>query len=703
MNRGRKFCTLANDKRDVAALADFGQLLREAFQVLPEGLAIFDAEDRFVIWNRPYAEIYADFPDQDLTGMRFEDFIQLRLDRGLFKDALGREEEWLRRRLGQHQQAAESFYEQELSDGRCIRVAERRLAGYGRLGVHVDITELKRRDKSFKLLLENNPVPMWVLDATTLQFLCVNDAATKHYGYSSERFLEMSLTEICASGNCGNLSKTLRANDQQALNPETCQFRSADGTLVDAILYARACPFDGRDAIMVASVDVTEKRQAEERIAYLAHHDLLTGLPNRASFSERLRASISEARARSENFALIFLDLDGFKDVNDVFGHQCGDALLGEVAAHLLHIARDAFVARVGGDEFVIILTDGSQPDAAAALCARLLDIVSAPFQIGGNQVHVGLSIGVALFPNDGADEEKLLANADAALYRAKADGRGRMRFFDADLDAQLQERQLLKRDLAYALQRAELHLYFQPQAALDGAIIGFEALLRWLHPSRGMVSPATFIPLAEESGLIVPIGAWVLEEACREAVKWRPNMRLSVNLSPIQFQSTNVQLLVHQVLFDTGLAPSRLELEITEGVLINDHSRALATLRGLKALGVRISMDDFGTGYSSLSYLQSFPFDRIKIDRSFVMNLEKNLHSAVIVRTIIGLGRGLGIPVTAEGVETEAQQEFLKAEGCNELQGYFIGRPRRISDYADVVYDADAKGHLESGRRCML
>ncbi|QGM98126.1 EAL domain-containing protein [Methylocystis parvus] len=691
-------CALAcGEKPD--ALVDFAKLLRQAFLVMPEGLAFFDEEDRFVMWNQPYADIYADFPEQDLTGVRFEDFIRTKVERGLFREAVGCEEEWLKDRIARHQHAAEYFYEQEFSDGRCIRVAERRLGNCGRLGVHVDITDLKRRENSFKLLLENNPVPMWVVDAKTLQFLCVNDAAVDHYGYSKERFLSMSLMEICGARQCADLPNRFSSANQIAFEPKTCQFRKADGAFVDATLYARACPFDGVDAVMVASVDVTEARRAEQRIEYLAHHDLLTGLPNRASFTERLRASIADARAKNGNFALIFVDLDGFKDVNDVFGHQCGDALLGEVAGNFRKVAQDAFVARVGGDEFMILLTEGAQPEAAAELCERLLELAETPLRIRGNQIHVGVSIGAALFPDDGTDEEKLLANADAALYRAKGDGRGRIHFFDADLDAQLQERQLLKHDLAHALEQGEFQLHYQPQAALDGRIVGFEALLRWSHPSRGMVSPAVFVPLAEESGHIVAIGGWALEQACREATNWRPDIRVSVNLSPIQFQTTNVQQLVHQVLFDTGLAPSRLELEITEGVLINDHSRTLATLRALKALGVRVSMDDFGTGYSSLSYLQSFPFDRIKIDRSFVMNLEKILHSAVIVRTIIGLGRGLGIPVTAEGVETEAQQEFLKAEGCSELQGYLIGRPRPISDYIHLAYD-DAEKARDRERR---
>jgi predicted signal transduction protein with EAL and GGDEF domain len=348
--------------------------------------------------------------------------------------------------------------------------------------------------------------------------------------------------------------------------------------------------------------------------------------------------------------------------------------------------ADGAFLARVGGDEFTLIAAEAGTPEAAEDLAERLLAALADEFLVEGHQVRMGLSVGVALYPADGADAPTLLANADAALYRAKADGRGSIRFFEADMDTRLRERRALQHDLASAIEAGELMLYYQPQAQIGGEVIGFEALVRWRHPTRGMIPPGVFIPLAEETGLIIPIGEWILREACREAASWPHKMQIAINLSPVQFRHGDLAGLVHAVLLETGLAPSRLELEITEGVLISDFSRAVAILRRLKALGVRIAMDDFGTGYSSLSYLQSFPFDKIKIDQTFISNLERNAQSAAIVRAVIALGRGLDLPVVAEGVETKEQLAFLTHEACDEIQGYLIGHPRPIKDYADLT-----------------
>jgi predicted signal transduction protein with EAL and GGDEF domain len=349
-----------------------------------------------------------------------------------------------------------------------------------------------------------------------------------------------------------------------------------------------------------------------------------------------------------------------------------------------------AFLARIGGDEFAVIVTESPVPTHAARLAERLLAAVADDFEVEGHRLRVGLSVGIALYPIDGVDEVSLLGNADAALYRAKAEGRGSIRFFEADMDHRLRERRALLHDLRSAIERGQLVAYFQPQARIDGEIIGFEALARWQHPSRGQVPPSTFIPIAEESGLIHPIGEWMLREACREAASWPRALHLAVNLSPVQFRHGDLAGLVHQVLIDTGLAPGRLELEITESVLVDDLPRALAILRRLKALGVRIAMDDFGTGYSSLSNLQAFPFDKIKIDRSFISNLERNAQAATIVRAVIALGRGLNLPVVAEGVETKAQLDFLSSEACSEVQGYLLGRPLPIADYAGLVGRAE-------------
>ena len=355
------------------------------------------------------------------------------------------------------------------------------------------------------------------------------------------------------------------------------------------------------------------------------------------------------------------------------------------MSRRLREAAGGAFLARLGGDEFTLIATDGSA-DGAQALAERLMACVAEDFAIDRQTLRAGLSIGVAIYPADGGDATTLLGNADAALYRAKSDGRGIIRFFDSSMDKFLRERRSLQHDLRSALERNEITLEYQPQARIGGEIIGFEALVRWRHPTRGMVPPSTFIPIAEESGLIMHLGEWILREACREAASWPRPLQIAVNLSPIQFQHGDLPSLVHTVLLETGLSANRLELEITEGVLIADFARGVSILRRLKALGVRIAMDDFGTGYSSLSYLQSFPFDKIKIDRAFVMNLRRNPQSAAIIRAMIGLGHGLNISIVAEGVETQEQLSFLADEACDQVQGYLLGKPAPIETYAEWI-----------------
>jgi diguanylate cyclase (GGDEF)-like protein len=455
----------------------------------------------------------------------------------------------------------------------------------------------------------------------------------------------------------------------------------ADGRTIAVSLRSLA---DG--GFVAVHEDISERKRSEARIAHMAHHDPLTGLPNRSAFAEALNAFLERATQENGRFAVLCIDLDRFKEVNDVFGHAVGDDLLREVARRLKAAAGSAFLARLGGDEFVVISTEEPQPAATEALAERLQAALTDDIVVGEQTLRTDLSLGVAIFPADGDAAAQILANADAALYRAKADGRRGIRFFDATMDQRLRDCRALQQDLRSAANRGEIVIHYQPQARIDGSVVGFEALVRWQHPIRGMIPPAAFISVAEESGLIIPLGEWILREACREAASWPKPLTIAVNLSPVQFRHGDLAATVHSILLETGLSPRRLELEITEGVLIGDFSRARSILGHLKNLGVRIAMDDFGTGYSSLSYLQTFPFDKIKIDRSFISNVQINPQSAAIIRAVIGLGRGLALPIIAEGVESQAEFDFLSAEVCDEVQGYFVGRPAPIELYAELV-----------------
>jgi diguanylate cyclase (GGDEF)-like protein len=410
----------------------------------------------------------------------------------------------------------------------------------------------------------------------------------------------------------------------------------------------------------------------------MALHDALTNLPNLLFFREKMDNRLAHL-SRNQKFAVLYLDLDRFKNVNDMLGHPFGDTLLRQVAERMSGCLREGdTIARLGGDEFAILQGSFKKPNDAIALAARLIELVSAPFDLDGNQVVIGVSIGIAVAPTDAADTDRLLKNADIALYRAKVDGRGTYRFFELGMDALLQARRTLELDLRKALVNGEFELYYQPLVNLEKQeISGFEALIRWNHPERGQVAPLDFIPLAEETGLIVPIGEWVLRQACAEAVKWPGEVSIAVNLSPAQFKMHNLSQMVMSALAQSGLPAQRLELEITESVLMVDNESTLATLHQLHNLGVRISMDDFGTGYSSLSYLRSFPFDKIKIDQSFVRDLASNVDSKAIIRAVTALGSSLGMKTIGEGVETQEQLEYLEQEGCTEGQGYFFSKPK--------------------------
>jgi diguanylate cyclase (GGDEF)-like protein len=434
--------------------------------------------------------------------------------------------------------------------------------------------------------------------------------------------------------------------------------------------------------------DITEWQAAQQQISHMARHDALTNLPNRTLFREQLEKALRLAR-RSDQLAVLCLDLDHFKDIHDSLGHPVGDVLLKEVARRLGECASEHdTVARLGGDEFAIVqFCSDCDPSAVASLASHVVEQVSAPYDIAGHQLVIGVSIGISLAPEDGKNPDELLKKADLALYRAKEDGRGTYRFFEIGMDARAQARRLLELDLRAALNRDEFEVYYQPirDVARD-VVVSFEALVRWNHSLRGMIPPANFIPLAEETGLIVPIGAWVLRQACMDAAQWSQQVGVAVNLSPVQFKNPNLVSTVKAALQASGLPAHRLELEITESVLLQNSEATLQVLHELRGFGVRISLDDFGTGYSSLSYLRSFPFDKIKIDRSFVTELATREESMAIVRAVTGLGKSLGIVTTAEGVETDAQFELLRREGCTQAQGYLFSRPRPAADVEEML-----------------
>src|SRR5262249_31617941 len=664
--------------------------LDAALNSMHQGLQMYDAEGRVVLTNRKYLKMYGLPPDAASRDWTIRDVLHLRKAAGTLA---GDPDQYQAKMIDAGRVDTKVV---ELPDGRWISVTNAPVQGGGWVSTHNDITERRRAEKELDrtrafldTIIENVPATIVVKDARDLRYVLINRHGEQFFGMPRGEMIGKTAYDFFRKDEADVMtsrdSEVLRTGQQLFIENNPVHMPDKGIRLITNKRLAIPSE-DGEPRYLLAVIeDMTERKRAEERIAHLAHHDALTDLPNRAAFTEHLAATLDKAAKGKESFAVVSIDLDRFKEVNDVFGHSVGDRLLCEVSRRLQRAAEPAFLARIGGDELTII-ADGPQPATVEALAERLLATVADDLEIEGQQLRIGISVGGAIYPDDGSDAAALLANADAALYRAKAEGRGTIRFFEADMDKRLRARRALQHDLRSAIERRELMLHYQPQARISGEIVGFEALIRWHHPKEGLILPATFIPLAEESGLIIPMGEWILREACREAASWPRPLQIAINLSPIQFRRGDLPQLVHSVLLETGLAPGRLELEITESVLIGDVSRAASILRRLKLLGVRIAMDDFGTGYSSLSYLQAFPFDKIKIDRAFICNLDRNPQSAAIVRAVIGLGRGLDLPVVAEGVETEGQLAFLSREACSEVQGYLLGRPAPIADYAEVV-----------------
>ncbi|HWZ39706.1 MAG TPA: EAL domain-containing protein [Bradyrhizobium sp.] len=682
----------------IAEARKLHERLREAIDILPQGIVFLDDEGRYILWNKKYAEIYSRSADLFRPGARLADTIRIGVERGDYPEAIGQEDDWIAERLEKLSQPGER-HEQKLADGRVILIEERKTESGGVIGLRVDITELKQREASFRLLFDSNPVPMIVCAVDGEHVLAVNDAAVAHYGYSRAEFQKLTIRTLQAFDSEAPWAGALSSDEQVA---RTWKHVKADGTLIDLAIYSRDLVYNERPAVLLALMDITERKRAEARLAFLAQHDGLTGLPNRNLLRHQMDEILLHTRRSAEKAAVLVLGLDSFKSVNDTLGHGVGDKLLRGVAKRLRSTLRDEDVlARLNSDEFAIVQTGLARPEDAALLSRRLLEAIADPYLLDGHSVVIGATIGIAMAPGDGDDSEKLLKNADMALSRAKTESRGTFSFFEAGMDARAQSRRKIELDLRDAIQNDVLTPYYQPLVDLaSGRITCFEALVRWPHPERGMISPGEFIPVAEETGLINSLGVLMLRRACMDAAVWPDDVRVAVNLSPAQFRTSNLLSIVMDALKQSGLPPKRLELEITETLLLEKSEQVLASLHALRALGVRISMDDFGTGYSSLSYLRSFPFDKIKIDQSFVRDLDANRDAQAIIRSIVSLGRGLGVTITAEGVETEAELSCLRAEGCHEGQGFLFSRARPNAEVVQLLKaqcDADSADDLQS------
>jgi len=505
----------------------------------------------------------------------------------------------------------------------------------------------------------------------------VNSAGERLFGMPLKSLLGSRLTDLFANADI----EAILARDSAistGLGTAELTARNPAGLLVPVEYTSSAIDYGGRPAMALALRDLSDRRRDEDRIRHLAHHDALTELPNRLLLKDRLGRALEMAARERGALAVLYLDLDRFKQVNDMFGHAGGDALLIQVARRLQAVLRpEDTLARVGGDEFVIVSTLAAQPERAAHLAGRVVEVLERPFDLSGRQIEIGVSVGIALYPADGGSQESLFRSADTALFRVKEERRGTFRFYESTMDANLQDRHRLEQDLRHAVERGELELQYQPVVNCRTLITdGYEALVRWRHPVRGLVPPGDFIPLAEQTGQIDKIGQWVIETACRTAAGWTDESWVAVNVSAIQLRRSDLPHLVAAALANSGLDARRLEIEVTESVFINDGKQAIKVLRALRGQGVSISLDDFGTGYSSLSYLRSFAFNKIKIDKSFMVGLGQGGEAGTIVRAIIGLGHNLAASIVAEGIETPDQLAIVRAEGCDYVQGFLLGRP---------------------------
>ncbi len=668
--------------------------LREAIDMLPQGVVVLDRDGRYVLWNQQYASIYKKSADLFEIGVRLEDTLRIGVSRGDYPEAAGREEQWIAERISRLYQPKDR-HEQWISDGRCILIDERLTTDGGVVGLRVDISELKEREASFRMLFEANPVPMFVARKDDKVILSANSAALRHYGFKAEELSTKTLFDLHHPEDHADLESFYGGN-AELFAGQTWRHLKADRTSIDVAIYSSSITQGHTPAILFAAIDITERKLAEAKVAYLAHHDALTGLANRVFLRERLNALLTSRKRSGNGIAVLCIDLDNFKVINDSMGHAAGDSLLQQLAHRIQDTLRkDDIAARLGGDEFAVVLANTNHAVEVSSVAQRIIDVLREPFEIADLSMNVTASVGIALCPSDADTAEALLKNADLALYQAKEDGKGCYRYFEAEMNARVQARRKIESDLHHAHMSGALEIHYQPLVTLNsGEVSGFEALLRWPHPERGYIPPSEFIPIAEECGLIAPITDFVLHRACRDATTWPKKARLAVNMSPQRFRIGNVFQAVSEALKASGLEPERLELEITEALLLENSESVLSILHAIRGLGVRISMDDFGTGYSSLSYLRMFPFDKIKIDGSFVRGIGFGNESQAIIRAIMGLGSSLGMTITAEGIETESEQAFLRAVGCDEGQGFLYSKARPVAEVPRIL-DALSQAYL--------
>jgi diguanylate cyclase (GGDEF)-like protein len=670
-------------------------LLTHVIEHVSHGLCVFDADRQVVLCNEQYLQIYGYDRAFIRPGVSFRDILKHEIGRGTYCDGAA---EKIDDQLVALLRQDEATQRCRLTDGRIVEMRVFPIAGGGWLTEHEDITAKVRHEQALR---DRNQLLDAALDHMghglcafddQLHLIVVNKAYLEIYGLDPEdarpgtpliELMRCSISRgvhragIDAEQMFADFKKRLIENKEPELHRQLSN---------DRIILVRHQPMVGGGWVGTYE-DITERYRAQENIARIARHDALTGLPNRLLFGEKMIEGLARVADKKEALGVLCFDLDNFKAVNDSLGHPFGDKLLQQLAERIgAAVGRGDTIARLGGDEFAILHPTVNGRDTES-LARRLINATSSPFLIEGQEIHSSVCVGIAIAPDHGTTADQLMKCADLALYRAKAQGRNVWRMFDPEMDVAIQARQALEVDLHRALAAGEFHVVYQPLINLaTNEIVGMEALVRWMHPDRGAVSPAEFVPIAEETGLIVPIGEWVLRQACAEAWKWPGGIRVAVNLSPVQFRNRTLVSVVINALAAARLPASRLELEVTEAALMQNDDSIVNMLHQLRGLGVRIAMDDFGTGYSSLSYLRRFPFDRIKIDQSFIADADSNADSAVIVRTIAALGEALDIETTAEGIETVAQLELVQRAGCTEGQGYLIGGPRSAAEVQGVI-----------------